>query len=49
MIDAEGEGIPAVLTSDPKDEDGVAIFLAPKWNPAGITLAHSSENSSFPF
>lgn len=37
MIDAEDEGIPAVLTPDPEDEDGVVMFLAPKWNLAGIT------------
>lgn len=37
MINAEREGISAVLISDPKNEDRIVIFLAPKWNLAGIT------------
>jgi hypothetical protein len=41
MIDAEGEGIPAVYTADPKNEDSIVIFIAPKWNLAGITAVRS--------
>jgi hypothetical protein len=37
MINAEGDGIPALLTSDRKDEDRIVIMLAPKWYLAGIS------------
>jgi hypothetical protein len=43
MIDAEGDGISAVYTPDPKDEDSIVIFLAPKWNLAGITAIRCNQ------
>jgi hypothetical protein len=43
MIDAEGEAIPAVYPSDPKNEDSIVIFLAPIWNLAGITPIPSDQ------